>query len=419
LKAGKRTDARHYDIIVVGGGASGMMAALTAAERGKRVLLLEKNRRLGEKLRITGGGRCNVTNAEYDEHALLAKYGKSEQFLYSAFSQFGVKDTFAFFEERGLPLVVEEKKRAFPKTQKAADVCRVLEQALAKAGVEVRTAAPVLRIEADKGRIVGIAVKGETLIADAYVLATGGVSHPETGSTGDGFDWLRALGHTVVAPSPEIVPLATRENWSHALRGVSIASAKIHFLLNGKRAFSKEGPILFTHFGVSGPTILNSSGRVADLLQEGEVTARIDCFPQFDEGALEAHILSVFDGEKNKLFKNVFRKIAPVGTHTVLLALLPQIDPQKKVHSITKEERKAVVQLLKALPLSITGLLGLNRAVVADGGVILEEVDMKSMRSKLFSNLYLTGDLLHIRRPSGGYSLQLCWSTGFVAGAHA
>jgi predicted Rossmann fold flavoprotein len=406
-------------VIVVGGGASGMMAALIAAERGKTVLLLEKNRRLGEKLRISGGGRCNATNAELDLRKLLPKYGDAEQFLYSVFAQFGVEDTFAFFEKRGLSLVVEQNKRAFPNTQKAADVVRLFEDALSKSGVEVKTATPVLRIETEKGRITGVAVKEGTYAAAAYIFATGGVSHPETGSTGDGFPWLRELGHSVIAPSPEIVPLATKEAWSHKLRGVSITAAKITFMLGGEKAFSKEGPILFTHFGVSGPTILNSSGRVADLLQEGEVTARIDCFPTLDEGALEAHILEVFDGEKNKLFKNVFRKIAPVGTHAVLLSLLPQIDLEKKVHSVTKEERKAVVKLLKALPLSITGLLGLDRAVVADGGVPLEEIDMKTMRSKRVANLFITGDLLHIRRPSGGYSLQLCWSTGFVAGSNA
>jgi len=409
----------HFDVVVVGGGASGMMAAAQASLRGKRVLLLEKNKRLGEKLKISGGGRCNITNAEHDQRKLLSKYGKAEQFLYSTFAQFGVAGTFSFFEERELPLVVEASKRAFPKTQKASDVVRTLEAALAIGKVTIKTLTPITKILCDGKEITGVVSKSGTYTADSYILATGGMSHPETGSTGDGFGWLRSLGHTVIAPSPEIVPLSTKESWSHALKGISIPEAKVTFYMNNKRAFARKGPLLFTHFGISGPLVLNASGAVADLLQEGEVTARIDCFPQMDERELETHILKIFDAEKNKLFKNVFRKIAPTGTHTVLLRLLPQIDLQKKVHSITKEERKLVIQLLKGLPLTIDALLGLDKAVVADGGVPLEEMDMKTMRSKRFKNLLITGDLLHIRRPSGGYSLQLCWTTGFVAGTHA
>jgi len=407
-----------YDVVIVGGGASGLMAAGVAASRGKRVVILEKNQRLGEKLRISGGGRCNITNAEEDVRAFLAHYGDTEQFLYSPFAQFGVEDTFTFFEKLKLPLVVEARKRAFPETQKAGDVVRALERYIKEGKVTVRTGVKVSEIRADGGRISAVAAGKMTYVGDAYVLATGGVSRPETGSTGDGFKWLQTLGHTVHAPSPTIVPLRISERWVHKLSGTSLSFMKITFFLNGKKSFSKVGKLLFTHFGISGPLILNSSKQVADLLEAGEVTATIDCYPDTDLGSLEDKILKVFDVNKNKMFKNVLDEVVPHGMREVLGKFVFAIDLEKQVNVITKEERKAVVHLLKALPITITGLMGLDRAVVADGGVQLEEMDMKTMRSKLFQNLYITGDLLHINRPSGGFSLQLCWTTGFVAGSN-
>lgn len=404
-----------YDVIVIGGGASGLMAATVAAERGRRVLLLEKNRELGKKVRISGGGRCNITNAEMDVRTLLKKYGEAEQALYAAFARFGVAETFDFFTSRGLPLKVEANQRAFPETEKAADVVRVFERALAALGVDIKTGVSVTDIDVTDGQIVGVVAGGVVYRARSYVLATGGVSHPETGSTGDGFAWLTKLGHTVAAPSPTIVPLATSEAWSHALAGKSVR-AKVTFLCEGKKVFAENGNILFTHFGISGPTVLNAAARVADLLWRGSVTARLDCFPELDDGALDGELLAHFDAEKNKTLRNVLRGLLP-GVASGILAALPTIDPEKKVHSVTKEERRFLVRSLKALPLTITGLMGFDRAVVADGGVLLAEVDTKTMRSRLMENLFITGDLLHIRRPSGGYSLQLCWTTGYLAGA--
>lgn len=407
-----------YDLIVIGGGAAGMMAAGRAAERGKHVLLLEKNNYLGEKLKITGGGRCNVTNAEEDEHTLLRHYGEAKQFLHSPFSQFGVKDTFSFFESRGLPLVVQAGKRAFPHTEKAVDVFRILKSYLDKGNVEIRTNSAVTSIVRKEGHIEKVVTKDAEFIASTYILATGGKSHPETGSTGDGFFWLKELGHEVHEPTPTIVPLRTKDAWIKALAGVSVEFMKITFFVNGKKKLSLKGKILFTHFGLSGPLILNTAGKVADLLHEGAVTARIDIFPDMDLGALNKKVVDTFDTNKNKLLKNVFRHIAPAGTGSAILALLETINPDKKVHSVTKEERKQMVDLLKALPVHITGLMGFDKAVVADGGIALSEVHAKTMQSRLFDNLYVTGDLLHINRPSGGYSLQLCWTTGYVAGSN-
>jgi predicted Rossmann fold flavoprotein len=408
-----------YDLIVVGGGASGLMAAGRAAERGQKVLLLEKNKKLGEKLRISGGGRCNITNAEYDEHVLLRAYGKAEQFLYSIFSQFGVKDTFSFFESKGLPLVIQARKRAFPRTEKAEDVVKVLEAYIRAGKVTVKTNTPVTKIHHTKETITGVSSDALTYQAINYLFSTGSISHPETGSTGDGLKWLRDLGHTVHQPTPTIVPIAVKDEWSKLLAGVSLSFMKITFFVEGKKAFSETGKILFTHFGLSGPLILNSAHKVADLLHDGLVTATIDAYPHTDLGSLERSIISVFDKNKNKTLKNIIKEFVPAGTHKGILALLtPFLDVTIKVHSVSKEDRKKIVHLLKALPLTIEGLMGFDRAVIADGGVALQEIDTKTMRSKKIQNLYVTGDLLHINRPSGGFSLQLCWSTGYVAGSH-
>ena len=408
-----------YDLIVVGGGASGMIAAGRASERGLRVLLLEKNKRLGEKLRISGGGRCNITNAEENERILLSKYGKAEPFLYSLFAQFGMKDTFTFFEARGLSIKIEANKRAFPQTEKAEDVEKVLEGYMKKSGVEVRIGSAVTEMTMKDGEIFSLSCGEEKYVAKEYLFATGSVSHPETGSTGDGFTWLKDLGHTIAKPTPSVVPLAVEEAWVHSLAGLSLEKMKITYFVDGVKSFSLVGKILFTHFGVSGPLILNSAEKVADILHTGIVTATIDMFPSTDHGALNAQIIAIFDANKNKEMKNVLKEIVPEGMSKGLLQLLAKkIDMETKVHSISKEERKYIVHTLKALPCTISGLMGFDRAVVADGGVPCEEVDFKTMRSKKVKNLFVTGDLLHINRPSGGYSLQLCWSSGWVAGEH-
>ena len=409
----------EYDVIVIGGGASGMMAAGRAADRGKRVLLLERNTRLGEKLRISGGGRCNIFNAEPDVRKLLKHYGAAEPFLYSAFATFGVKETKAFFESLELPTVVETRQRAFPVSQKAADVVGALERCLESGGVEIRTGTRIRTLESSEGKVARVVAGQKAYSAGTYILATGGRSHPETGSTGDGFGWLRALGHTVSDPTPTIVPLKVREKWVRDVSGVTAKACRITFTIDGKRRLARKGDVLFTHFGISGPTVLNAASAVADLLQEGPVEAHIDLFPGEDLGPLDQRITTHFDAHKNKLLRNVFKDLVPGGMADALLSRASGIDPEKKVHSVLREERRALAALLKDVLLTIDGLMGFDRAVVADGGVALAEVDTRTMRSKKAENLLITGDLLNIRRPSGGYSLQLCWTTGFLAGENA
>jgi len=409
-----------YDVIVIGGGASGLMTAGRAGERGLRVLLVEKNKEFGKKLSITGGGRCNIFNAEDDVRALLENYGEAEKFLHTPFSQHGMRDSWQFFENRGVPIVVEARKRAFPKSQKATDVTRCLRQYVIESNVVCQTKTTVSGFVFEKGKIMGIQTSAGVYTARAYVLATGGSSHQETGSTGEGVEWLQSLGHTVHAPSPTIVPLVVRDIWVRAVSGTSLSFMKITFGADRTKAegkFSRTGKVLFTHFGISGPLVLNASQMVQQLLERGSVEARIDMYPDTDISTLRNRVLEVFNKNKNKELKNVLKECVPAGMANAVACIFSQELLTMKVHSVSKEDRHKLVDHLKAMPLTIVGTMGMDWAVISDGGVDLREVDMKTMRSKLHDNLYFTGDVLHINRPSGGYSLQLCWTTGSVAGS--
>lgn len=411
--------AATYDILVIGGGAAGMMAAGTAASRGKKVLLLEKNAQLGKKLGITGGGRCNITNAELDTRTLLKNYGDAEKFLHSPFSQYSVQDTFDFFAAEGLQIVVQANKRAFPASQKAPDVTATLKRYIEKHGVAVKLKSPVTNLQVADGEFTATCGKAEYR-ARACIVATGGTSHRETGSTGDAFPWLANFGHTIIPSTPNLVPLKVRDAWVKKLAGNTLPDIKITFYADGARAFARRGRVLLTHFGLSGPLILNTASEVQDLFSAaGEVTAAIDLFPDLDLGALDDKVVASIDEHKNKDFKNVIDTLVPPGMGRTIAELFAHADPAIKAHSLTKDERKRFVRLVKALPISIEGLMGFDRAIVSDGGVPLTEIDTKTFQSLKVPHLFVVGDALHINRPSGGYSLQLCWTSGFAAGSAA
>lgn len=406
------------DIIVIGAGPAGMIASGRAAELGKNVALLEKNVRPGEKLLITGGGRCNVTNAEFDIRRLSERYGKRGKALIGPFTRFGPEQTISFFEERGLRTKIEAEKRAFPITDKAEDVWNVMVAYASKTPSSIMHQA-VDGFVMDGKKITAVKLKtGALMQAKNFILTTGGMSHPETGSTGDGFRWLQEIGHTVIQPESALVPLAIQEKWVHALTGISLAKAKITVLLDGKPQQSDTGKMLFTHFGISGPLVLNMSKGVGDLLESGTVMLSVDLLPKFDGGAADRMLLELIEMNKNKMLKNALPAMFEKRLSDMLIAIT-KIDPDTYLYRLTAEQRRALVQAMKDIRMTVTGLLGKDKAVVTSGGVALDEVDFRTMRSKLHDNLFLAGDILDFDRPSGGFSLQICWTTGWIAGESA
>ena len=410
---------KDFDTVVIGGGPSGMICAGFAGSTGKKVLIVEKNYVLGEKLKLTGGGRCNITNAEFDTETFLNNFPNAKKFLYSPFSKFGVQDTFDFFESLGLPLVIEARKRAFPKSQSAQDVIDKLKVFMKSNNVTIKNNTAVISMEQKDGVIKSVTLSsGEKITANNFVLATGGLAAPQTGSTGDGFKFLKKLGHTIDKSEPDIVPLTTDAPWVHSLSGLDWSFMEISFIQENKVKLKKLGKILFTHFGISGPLVLNSAREVKQLLANGPVTASIDLFPDTSETELDKRILKLFEKNTNSKVKNVLPELIFKNICLEILNLSDINMSERIINSINKEERKNLTKKLKNLTFPITGTLGFDHAVSSDGGINPKEVNFNNMTSRLYPNLYLLGDIIHINRPSGGFSLQLCWTTGAVAGKH-
>ncbi len=407
-----------FDVVVIGGGPAGMMAAGRAAELGRSVLLLEKNQNLGKKLLLTGGGRCNLTNNKPNIRELALGYKGSDQFLMSAFSQFDVAKTIEFFNDLGVKIKEEEYGRVFPVSDKAQTVLDALLKYMKNGGVKIKIKSAVKNVSFDKeNKIFTIQLKNdEVFMAKSCVVATGGVSHPETGSTGEGFDWLKKLGHKIIKTDASLVPIAVKDKWIKDLSGLTLNDIKLTVFLDNKKQFIKKGKILFTHFGVSGPTVLNMSKDIGELLSAGEVIIKLDLFPKLDLGTLKQNLQNILVAESNKKLKNTLGLIVPLAIVPIILKITG-IDGETLNHSVRHEERIKLINCMKEIPMHIEGLLGPHRAIVSSGGVALEEINFKTMQSRILPELFIVGDCLNIDRPSGGYSLQLCWTTGFIAGS--
>ncbi len=418
-----------YNLAVIGGGPAGMIAAGHAGEFGSHVVLLEKNDRLGVKLLMTGKGRCNITNSEEDIKKFIDVYGKNGRFLHSALNKFSNKDVIDFFEKHGVKTKAERGNRVFPVSDMSKDVLDCLKRYLSDNDVEIKLSSPIVEIVTntktasdDKMTISKIILKnGEEICADNFIIATGGKSYPRTGSNGNGYEWLKQLGHTVVEPKPALTPILIKEKFIKRLEGLSLKNVEISLWDDTHKIDSRFGEALFTGDGLSGPIILDLSRTIGGDSNPPSPPygrlwwAKIDLKPALDYPTLDKRIQRDFDEQKNKQFKNSLDKLLPQTLIPVIIEL-SGIEPEKQVNEVTKIERKKLIKLLKEFELTVDGLVGFEKAIITSGGVNLKEVDSKTMQSKIVDNLYFAGEILDVDGPTGGYNLQVAWSTGYLAG---
>lgn len=403
-------------IAVIGAGAAGLIAAGQAAQMGAHVILFEKNTKVGRKIMITGKGRCNVTN-NCDVQTVLANVPVNPRFLYSALGKCSPADMMAFFEEQGVPLKTERGNRVFPVSDRALDIVDALFFYVKRLGVQFVFACTVQEIVTQNGIVCGVRTADKTYAADRVIVATGGASYPATGSTGDGYRFAKALGHTVVTPRPSLVPLVSNSEVCQKLMGLSLKNVRVTVFENGKSIFEDFGEMLFTHFGVSGPLILSASSHMRHF---GSKTYRIDIDlkPALDEKTLDKRLLADFDKYKNSDFINALGELLPRKLIPVVIETCG-IDPRVKVHSVTKAERQRLVHLLKAFPVEISGARPIAGAIITTGGVSVKQINPKTMESKLVKGLYFAGEVLDVDAYTGGFNLQIAWATGKLAGQNA
>lgn len=403
-------------VIIAGGGAAGMFAAVTAAAKGHKVHVYEKNEKLGKKLFITGKGRCNLTNA-CDMEELFDAVCTNGKFLYSAFYGFTNQDTVDFFEECGLRTKVERGNRVFPQSDHSSDVIAALTKKMKELGVQVHLNTEIREVLSAEGRVTGVCTRdGKRESADAVIIATGGLSYQSTGSTGDGYRFARALGHRVTELSPSLVPFNIKEETAGRLQGLSLRNVRA-FVYSGKKCLYEEfGEMMFTHFGVTGPLILTASSRIQKQLKKGELRLVIDLKPALSEEQLDKRVLRDFEEAKNKQFRNALGGLFPAKLIPVMMER-SQIPPEKRVNEISREERRKLIYEIKNFELTITGLRDYNEAIITKGGVHVKEIHPSTMESKLVSGLYFAGEVLDLDAVTGGFNLQIAWSTAYAAGS--
>ena len=407
-----------HKVLIAGGGAAGMMAAVTAARNGRKVCLLEKNEKLGKKLFITGKGRCNITNAA-DIEDLFSAVVSNPKFLYSSFYCLTNDQVIDFFEELGVKTKVEWGGRVFPESDHSSDVIHALEQEMRRLGVEIRLRSEVKEVLISDRRAAGVLLSsGKKLYGDGVVIATGGISYPSTGSTGDGYRFARTCGHKVTELSPSLVPMEVKEWYAKELMGLSLRNIEIKVTAENKKLYEEFGEMLFTHYGVTGPVILSASSIVGKRLKEQELTLHIDLKPALTEEQLDRRVLREFEANQNRQFKNAVDSLFPAKLRPVIVEL-SGISEEKKVNEITKEERIRFVRLIKDFTMTLTSLRGYSEAIITKGGVSVKEIDPGTMESKLVKGLYFAGEVLDLDAVTGGYNLQIAWSTGYLAGMSA
>lgn len=402
-------------VIVIGGGAAGAVAAIFAARNGHRVELFEKNEKIGKKLFITGKGRCNVTNAG-DMDALFDAVKSNPKFLYSAFYSFTNEQAMDFFEELGVRLKVERGNRVFPQSDHSSDIIHALKHELEQLGVEIHFCTEVKDVLVEHEKFTGIVLKnGKKVSGDACVVATGGISYASTGSTGDGYRFAEKTGHKVTELYPSLVPMEVKEWYAKELQGLSLRNVRGTILDGKKKLYDEFGEMLFTHYGVSGPIIISASSVVGKKLQDKELTLQIDLKPALSREQLDQRVLRDFEENKNKQFKNAVDKLFPAKLKPIMIEL-SGISPEKKVNEISKEERLYFVDLIKNFKMTLTGLRSYNEAIITKGGVSVKDIDPGTMESKKISGLYFAGEVLDLDALTGGFNLQIAWSTGYLAG---
>lgn len=401
-------------VLIVGGGAAGMMAAISAARCGHEVHLYEKNEKLGKKIYITGKGRCNVTNA-CDIEELFSNIVTNKKFMYSSIYTFDNNMVQSFFEEEGCPLKIERGNRVFPVSDKSYDIINALERAMKKEKVDINLFSTVTDLIVENETVKGIIVDNKKIFGDKVLIATGGYSYQSTGSTGDGHNFAKKYGHEVTKCHPALVPFIAKEEWIKDLQGLSLRNCKVTLYNDTKVIYEDFGELLFTHFGVSGPTVLSASSYVIDLIKQKELRLSIDLKPALDEKTLDERILRDFDEFKNKNFANSLDKLLPKSLIPVVIDRTG-INPDKKVNEITKEERKRLVKLIKDFDITLTGLRGFNEAIITHGGINTKQINSNTLESKIIKNLFFAGEVIDVDALTGGFNLQIAWSTGFLAG---
>lgn len=400
--------------IVIGGGAAGMMAAYAAAMCGNEVSLYEKNEKLGKKVYITGKGRCNVTNA-CETHDLLGNIVTNPKFMYSPIYTFDNNMVQSFMEEWGCPLKTERGNRVFPQSDKSYDVINALIRAMRENKVDINLDSHVSDILTENGHVTGVRVNGCDIECDNVILATGGYSYPSTGSTGEGHTMASKLGHHITKCMPALVPFTAAEEWVKELQGLSLRNCGVTIYDGDHKIYEDFGELLFTHFGVSGPTVLSASSYAVDIIRKRPLRLVIDLKPALDEKQLDARILRDFEANINRKFMNSLDKLFPKSLIPVIIER-SGIDAQCRVNEITRDKRQGLVKLIKNFDLTLTGLRGFNEAIITHGGVDIKEIDSSTMESKLIKGLYFAGEMIDVDAVTGGFNLQVAWSTGYLAG---